>query len=96
MVVIEPESSQRMAIFGFVVGLITVRHSGCQSRITTSAAMKNLRISNAAVRPGCGLRFHETKHRNATPSSAAMPIQSVKEVGFRWSKRVGGQVFRMI
>ena len=51
-VFIESESSQRMAILGFVVGLMTVRHSGCQSRITTSTAMKNLRISSAAVRPG--------------------------------------------
>ncbi len=92
----EPESSHRMAIFGLVVGLTTVRHSGCQSRMTTRTAMKNRRISKAAVRPGCGLRFHETKQRNATPTKTAMPSQSVKVVGLRWSKRVRGQVFHMI
>jgi hypothetical protein len=38
-----------MAIRGFVVGLMIVRHSGCQSSMTTMAAMKNRRISKAAV-----------------------------------------------
>ena len=82
-VFMEPESSQRIAIFGFVVGLMIVRHSGCQSRITTMAVMKNRSISKAAVRPGCGLRFHETTQSQATPSKAAMPSQRVRGVGLR-------------
>jgi len=58
--------------------------------------MKNRRISKAAVRPGCGLRFHETKQRKATATKAMMPSQRVKGVGLRWSNGVRGRVFLLI
>ena len=65
MVVIDFESSHRMAIFGLVSGWMMVRHSGCQSRMTTASAASMRRISNTAVRPRCGLRFHVRNDKRA-------------------------------
>ncbi len=80
-VCIESDASQRIAIFGFVVGWITVFHSGCHNRTTTRETITNRRISSSAVRRGCGLRFQETKQSTATPSKTAMPSQRVNVVG---------------
>ena len=49
MVVIDFESSQRMAIFGLVSGWTMVSHSGCQSSMTTASAAIMRRVSNAAA-----------------------------------------------
>ena len=54
---IDFESSHRMAMRGLVVGLITVSHSGCQSRLMTSRPMKNRRHSSTKLRFLLGLRL---------------------------------------
>jgi hypothetical protein len=44
------------------------------------------RISNTAVRPRCGLRFHVRRDKVPMRIKAMMPIQRVTGVGERWSK----------
>ena len=86
MVDMDLESSQRMAISGLVSGWMTVSHSGRQRRMTTISTAIMRRISKAAVRLRCGLRFHVRNDRLPMTSSAMMPIQRVAGVGLRWSK----------
>ena len=83
MVVIDFESSHRMTICGLVSGWMTVRHSGCQSRITTASTASMRSTSSAAVRPRCGLRFHVRNDNAPIRIRAMMPIQSVTGVGER-------------
>ncbi len=59
---------------GLVVGWTTVRHSGCQSRMTTAMEAIMRRISKTAVRLRCGLRFQVRNDKVPMRIKAMMPI----------------------
>ena len=82
-VVIDFELSQRMVIFGFESGWMTVRHSGCHSRRTTTSAETMRRISSTIVRPRCGLRCHVRNDKTPMAAKETRPIQRVTGVGDR-------------